>query len=491
MSKLSVHLVTWNGAKYISPLFQSLRAQTARDWELVILDNASTDETLNLIRAEIQNFPVPVCLLESATNTGFAGGHNRLFRETNSEYFLLLNQDMYLLPDCLERLALFLDQNKAAGGVAPRLMRWDFATLIKGGSLADSFTDQIDTLGLQVFRSRRVIDMYSQESWLGLQSTFQASFLEVFGASGALPLFRRSVINSASFADGSFFDESYQAYKEDVDLAWRLQNQGIKVYTLLDTVAYHDRSAARPLDLNDTSAFKNKATQSDWVRYHSYKNHLATLYKNECLDNLLLDFPFIFWYELKKLVYFLLFERRVLRGLSELWQQRMQLKKQRRYIQGKRTVTAADIRSWWRLTHVSQESYGVIPVRVLNGRMEVFLVRHNEGHWDFPKGKREIGETPVQTALRELKEETGLVPTSLEESYMISNNFSFVRERKKIHKIVGFFIGFISPEATAQLQLQEVQAGEWLPVQKAKQVATHKVTSEMIVEVEKTLQAKK
>lgn len=350
MAKLSVHLVTWNGAKYVPFLFESLRKQTFKDWELSILDNASQDMMRETMRKELQSFPFAYQYIESKENTGFAGGHNRLFQKTQAEYFLCLNQDMVLEPDCFEKLIKFMDEHSDVAAVSPRLMKWDFS--------AREYTNTIDTLGLKVFRSRRVIEKYTGKDWNVMKSKMRLSFrserfrgdtaLEVFGVSGTLPLFRTKAMQSIAFADGTFFDESYHSYKEDVDVAFRLRSAGYKSYTLLDAVAYHDRSAAGPQKTHDFAALKNKKNQSTWVKYHSYKNHLMTLYKNEYGQNATLDFPFILWYELKKFGYFLLFDRVVLSGLSEAWKLRYDLKKKRLHIKKLRTINWKELRKWWK-----------------------------------------------------------------------------------------------------------------------------------------------
>ncbi|MFA6426968.1 MAG: glycosyltransferase family 2 protein [Candidatus Magasanikbacteria bacterium] len=376
--KLSVHLVTWNGGKYIPYLFDSLRKQTFKDWRLIILDNASTDDTLREIKTEIstfakatadkKNFPVEVELIENKENKGFAGGHNQLFRGTGNkdqgvgEYVLLLNQDMYLMPDCLEKMVKFMDTHEDVAVVSPRLMRWDFGKCrIENAErrIEDSLSNNIDALGLKIFRNRRVIEKYTGKDWSVLEPKMKMSYraerfngdgtaLEVFGVSGAFPLYRRAAIEAVKFGDGSFLDESYHSYKEDVDLAFRLQSAGFKSYVLLDTVAYHDRSAAGPQEMGDSAAVENKKKQSEWVKYHSYKNHLMTLYKNEYWQNWLLDAVFIKWYELKKFVWFLLFDRAVLRGWAEIWKNRKDLKIKRLKIKSLRKVGWREIRKWWR-----------------------------------------------------------------------------------------------------------------------------------------------
>ncbi|MFA6424364.1 MAG: glycosyltransferase family 2 protein [Candidatus Magasanikbacteria bacterium] len=354
MQKLSVHLVVWNGAKYIPFLFESLRKQTCKDWFLYIVDNDSKDNTIELIKKELENFSVPYKFVVNPTNNGFAGGHNQVYRDTDSEYFLLLNQDMYLQPDCLDKMVVFLDDNKDVAAVSPRLMKWDFAKIATEG-LEKSFSNQIDALGLKIFRNRRVIEQYTQCNWDDVKKDYRfhgndnvIKPLEVFGASGAFPMLRRSAMQQVAFDGSQFLDESYHAYKEDVDLSYRLQSAGFKSYILLDIVAYHDRTGAGPKGMDDKSAIQNKKNQSPWVQYHSYKNHLRTLYKNEYWRNVTLDFPWILWYELKKFAFLLLFDRKVLAGLKEVWQGREDLKSKRKQINKIKKADYKSLRKWWK-----------------------------------------------------------------------------------------------------------------------------------------------
>jgi len=342
--KLSVQLVTWNGGKYIPYLFDSLKKQTFADWKLIILDNASSDDTVEKIKKELVDFPFQYEIIENKENKGFAGGHNQVFASTDSDYVLLLNQDMYLMPDCLEKMVKFLDENQDVAGVSPRLMRWDFH--IDSTDFKRDFTDKIDSLGLKVFRNRRVIEQHTQENWSEIKGNFSNNILETFGLSGAFPMFRWSMINEI-LLNGQIFDEDYHSYKEDVDLAFRMLSHGFKTRVLLDVVAFHDRTGAGPREMDDRSAWESKKKQSDWVKYHSYKNHLMTLYKNEYWQNCLLDLPWIKWYELKKFCYFLLFDRGVLKGLGEIWKMRRDLKSKREEVISKRKVSWREIRKWW------------------------------------------------------------------------------------------------------------------------------------------------
>lgn len=351
--KLTVHLVTWNGAKYIPYLFDSLKKQEYTDWKLFVLDNGSEDDTVELVKQELTDVPFDFELFESDNNKGFTAGHNELLGRSDSEYFLMLNQDMVVEPNCLDTLVRFMDSTATAATVSPRLMRWRFQE-VEAGHLENSFTDYIDTMGLKVLRSRRVVEYLTGERWAKdslcreVVELLDRPHIETFGVSGALPFCRRSAIDAVLFSDGTFLDETYHSYKEDVDLAFRLRQVGYRSFVIPGIVAYHDRSAAGAHGLGDRAAVQNKQTQTTWTKYHSYKNHLSTMVKNEYWQNFLLDFPWIAWYEIKKFGHFLLFDRSVLKGLFELIHLRESLKDKRSSILKYRKASWRDMRAWWR-----------------------------------------------------------------------------------------------------------------------------------------------
>lgn len=318
--KLAVQLVTWNGARYIPPLFESLKKnweehtdsldQTKKmtpDWMLYILDNGSQDDTVSTLKQELKKFSFLYGWRQENTNTGFAGGHNRLFAMNKAEYTLIINQDLVFERDCIDQLVNFLNRHPEAGAVAPRLM-----------SLFEH--DTIDSLGLKKYRNGRVVDVGAGKH-LNTRGHKHSS-TEVFGVSGACAMFRRSALSAVAFADGAIFDESYGSYKEDVDLAYRLSRTTYRSFVLLDAVAYHARGSGR-----------GKKNQPFSIRYQSYRNHLATLYKNFSFQSGLIDFPLILCYESVKLAWYFVFDHKVLKAWKELWLHRGELKAKRRWIQ--------------------------------------------------------------------------------------------------------------------------------------------------------------
>ncbi|MEE9404965.1 MAG: NUDIX domain-containing protein [Algisphaera sp.] len=107
-------------------------------------------------------------------------------------------------------------------------------------------------------------------------------------------------------------------------------------------------------------------------------------------------------------------------------------------------------------------SCGVIPIRNRKSIREYLLVQHRAGHWAFPKGHPEKKENPIQTAIRELKEETGLVATSLIENPAFEEHYVFTkRSGKVIEKTVTYYIGRIATDAALVLQEEEVANAQW------------------------------
>lgn len=329
MARVALHLVTWNGERYLPFLFESLRKQTYRDVIVRVLDNASNDATVQLIKKELTGgSPWPVEFFENQTNAGFGGGHNQLFEKVSEEFVLLVNQDMYLMSDCIEKLLAGLQSDSSLAVAAPRLMKWDFNQIEKMG-LSNSFSDRIDSLGLKLFRSRRVVEWRAGEKW----TDSAIKRIEVFGVSGALPLYRMSALRTIADNEGNIFDPLFESYKEDVDVAWRLLRSGYRAQVVADAVAYHDRTAAMPkLGLTDMAAALNKFSQPRYVRYVSYRNHLLMLFKNESRQDFLLNFPWIIWYEVKKMVALLITHPSlVFKSWSFVWQHRGEVRDHRKF----------------------------------------------------------------------------------------------------------------------------------------------------------------
>jgi GT2 family glycosyltransferase len=213
---LTVSIVLFNSAADIAACLAALAGQTRVPDSILIFDNASADGG-----AEVASAAIPAARIErSPENLGFAAGHNRLLAVAPSDVHAVLNPDCRLAPDFLERALGILDSDPRAGSVSGRLLRFrDEST--DGGPLAELPGDVLDSTGMVAQRNRRVLDRGSEQPAAGrhLEPAY------VFGASGAAGVYRRSMLEDVA-VDGEVFDESFFAYREDVDLAWRAQLLG-------------------------------------------------------------------------------------------------------------------------------------------------------------------------------------------------------------------------------------------------------------------------
>jgi len=325
--KLSVNLVTWNGAKYIKNCLASLFNQTFTDFDLLIIDNHSTDETVELIREQYPHLRI----VAHRENFGFAKAHNQAIHWSKSEYVLVLNQDVVLAPTFLEELVKFMDHNPKAGAATGKILRF----------LDDQETKYIDSLGLKIYKNHRVIDLGQGEVDQGQYD----KVTELFGVSGAIPMYRRDALQSVEM-DKQFFDEDFFMYKEDVDLAYRLLYAGWESFCVPLAVAYHDRSVSAPSqELTKAQMAKNRKLKSKFANYYSYRNHLFLLIKNLPKFNLKYVWP-VFWYEFMKFVYILFRETHNLKIVGEVWRKRKHFQAKRKKIMASKRIDLEKINKW-------------------------------------------------------------------------------------------------------------------------------------------------
>ncbi|MCR4279069.1 MAG: hypothetical protein NUV81_04205, partial [bacterium] len=152
-----------------------------------------------------------------------------------------------------------------------------------------------DCMGLEVRKSRRVLDRSAGEDDQGQYDAENA----VFGISGACALFRASALQDVA-EDGAFFDEDFFAYKEDVDLAWRMQILGHNVHIVPTATVWHERVAKSDAGGNWLTAWRARRGKSSVVNFYSTRNHGWLLMKNDDLVNVFFHTPWILPYEFAK-----------------------------------------------------------------------------------------------------------------------------------------------------------------------------------------------
>ncbi len=217
MLSAAVIIANWNGAHHLRVCLNSLRRQTHPDFEIIVVDNGSTDDSLTMLA---QDYPA-VRVLALEENYGFVVACNRGAALTNADVLVMLNNDTEAEPQWLEALCRALEEHPEAGSAASKMLLFDRRTVLHsaGDVLDEAFMPQ----------NRGVWEedhgQYDAERW-------------VFGACGGAAAYRRTAWEQAGG-----FDERLFMYLEDVDLAWRLQAAGWKCIFVPEARVYHHLSA--------------------------------------------------------------------------------------------------------------------------------------------------------------------------------------------------------------------------------------------------------
>lgn len=305
-TRVTISLVTWNSARVIEPCLESLRAQRGVVTSLTVVDNASIDGTPERIRALAPD----ATLIRNRRNMGYGRAHNQALLLSSTPYALVLNPDTVLAPDAIARLVTTAETNPRIGAVGPRLRRYELtdreeATLQR--------TDVLDSTGIVRHRTGIFAERGANEPDRGQFPGPE----NMFALSGACLLLRREAVNSIRRGN-ELFDEDFFAYKEDVDLCWRLRRRGWACRYDPTALVYHRRAFTTPRHrLAPRIVRAERQRKHQVLRTLSYRNHFLTYLKNETLHQLVREAPFWIPYELGKLLFLLCTEPRTLRGLPQ------------------------------------------------------------------------------------------------------------------------------------------------------------------------------
>ncbi len=244
--KLSVVILNWNGRKHLERFFPSVVEHTSGEAEVVVVDNGSTDDSLQWLRL---TYP-EVRTISLERNYGFAGGYNRALREVESEYVVLLNSDVEVTLGWWQPLVDVLDSNPRVAAVAPKLRSVEHRDEFEYAGAAGGF---IDYLGYPFCRGRILSTVERDEGQYDKRR-------EIFWASGAALCCRREL-----FVEIGGFDEDYFAHMEEIDLQWRMQLAGWKIMVEPRSVVYHLGGGTLPVSSRKV--------------YLNHRNNLAMLFK--------------------------------------------------------------------------------------------------------------------------------------------------------------------------------------------------------------------
>lgn len=255
---VSVTLVTYNSGRFIKRCLESVLEQKYPNLEVIIVDNASTDGTVDLL----EPFADRCRIYYNDKNIGFAAAQNQAISLSNAEWVLTLNPDVLLLPNFVQNMVDAGNVDPKVGTVCGKLL-----SILATFDLPDE--QLVDSTGIYFTPMLRHLDRGSQEVDQGHYINFEY----VFGATAAAALYRRSMIDDISIHD-EFFDPDFFVYREDADVAWRAQLLGWRcLYTPLAR-GYHVRNVLPG----------NRRALPPEINMHSVKNRFLMRIKNMTPD---------------------------------------------------------------------------------------------------------------------------------------------------------------------------------------------------------------
>jgi len=334
-AKVLIQIVTWNSRFFMENCLDSVFSQTYKDFSVLIIDNASNDKTIEFIRKKYSSFK-NLFILKNVHNLGFAPAHNQGFNISQSDFILVMNPDIVLQSDFLEKLMATMKTNRRIGSCSGKLLKMKFSnseTKVKGIK-----TEIIDSTGLLIHKSGQTIDRGEGEEDRGQYDKEN----DVFGLSGACVLYRRQALEDVKIPISKgyeYFDDDFFAYKEDVDLAWRLNLRNWRNVYISETIAYHFRAGAPK---------SKRFCQSPLINFYSFRNHLWMLIKN--IHSLIFwrNIGHIFLYlSLKKTYLFFTQPKILFQSGFSFWKKFFKIVRKRRYIMRKAKAPPEKINKWF------------------------------------------------------------------------------------------------------------------------------------------------
>lgn len=307
---ISIILLNFNGKKYLQKCLASIESQTFKNFEIIIVDNGSTDNS----KKEIWQKYSREQIIDNPTNLGFAKANNAGAALARGEYLFFLNIDTHLDKNCLK--LLHQQAAKHQGILTPCQMSYDAKQFISCG------------VGLDVF---------------GYPYSLTRNFLDpkqvVFYADGAALFIKKSIFNSLQG-----FDESTFLFQEDVDLSWKARLVGLAIVRVPAAIVYHVSGGI----LEGGAALGGKYITNHFRRYLGERNNIRNLFKNYTGLTLLWILPLYLLINFgEMLVFSLLLKPRAVWCYAKAWLWNIvylpDTISKRREIQPKRKVSDGDI----------------------------------------------------------------------------------------------------------------------------------------------------
>jgi len=258
MTDTAVVILNFNGSALLRKFLPSV-IQHSGEARIILVDNGSSDGSADVMAAE---FPNIECIA-IPTNLGFCGGYNHALKLVKAGRYVLLNSDVEVTPGWLGPMSDLLDRDPSIAAVQPKILSHHAKNTFEYAGAAGGL---IDTLGYPFCRGR--LFFYAEEDQ-GQYNNEQ----QIFWSSGACMM-----VQSKLFHAMGGFDEDFFAHMEEIDLCWRLQRAGYRIYFTPASSVYHVGGGT----LSSSNPRKT---------YLNFRNGLSLIYKNLPASELVLKFP--------------------------------------------------------------------------------------------------------------------------------------------------------------------------------------------------------
>ena len=217
---VTVVILNWNGKTWLEKFLPSVMATHYSDMEILLVDNASTDDSVAFIQ---KTYP-EIRLLVLDKNYGFAEGNNKALPHIHTPYFVLLNSDVEVDSDWLAPMVRRIESDPKIASIQPKVRSFHQKTHFEYAGAAGGLIDKF----AYPFCRGRIFDTAEKDEGQYEQAT------EIFWATGACCLIRKKVVDQLGLFRPEFF-----AHMEEIDFCWRAKNAGYKIYYEPKSVVYH------------------------------------------------------------------------------------------------------------------------------------------------------------------------------------------------------------------------------------------------------------
>ncbi len=252
---VSIITVNYNGVRYLKTLYDSLKEITYPAVELIMVDNASSDDSVKFV----QQYYREVKIIQKSANLMFARANNEGIKVASGEYICLLNNDVKVDPHFIEPIIEIFEKNPSVAACQPKVLDMNQPDKFEYAGASGGF---IDKYGYPFMRGRLFFTLEHDNGQYD-------STLEVFWSTGACFFSKKSILDRTGLLDDNFI-----MHMEEIDLCWRMHLHNLKIYCVPASQVWHQGGGTLP------AADPRKL-------YWNYRNNIFLLVKNLCFINLI------------------------------------------------------------------------------------------------------------------------------------------------------------------------------------------------------------